>query len=317
MKFLMSLIMFVSINSIAQIVQTFVNGDYSVRTEFFYDVNGDRMDNSAKYSLFKNDKELYSIEKLLDRNEPLPTAAVFEDGVLILVYSLSGRIVYYDSTGAIFASSDLNVEYSIEYESTVLIDVEGNSAAVLVSSPVEPNSRLFLHKSNAERINVIEVKGFQGSGLKFIDEKKIVASTYYWLDSLVENTFFYTIDGDLLGKIPIRFDQCDFDKDYFIGYYNKKAFLIDLHNYEMIFEFEPIEGEMIVSAKILEDKIIITSSKFPELKEGKWYYKNIRIEEFNKIGKKLNKKEIETSEYLEMEIIPDNGNIIILIVGKE
>jgi len=317
MKYLMYLIMLISISSIAQVINTCANGDYSVRTEFFYDVNGDRLDNSVKYTLIKNNVELFSIENMLGRNEPLPTAGVFDDGVMILVYSLSGRIVYYDTTGSVFATSDLNVEYNIEYESTVLLDMYKNLAGVLISSPVEPNSRLFLHKSNSERIGIIEAKGFNGSGLKFIDGNRITASTYYWLDSLIENTYFYTFDGNLLGRIPIRFDECDFDNDYFLGYYNKKLFLVDLHNYEMIFEFEPREGEMIVSAKIIEEKIIISCSKYPDLKEGKWYYKNIRIEESDINGKKLDEKEIETEEFLEMKIIQDNEDYIILIDGNE
>ncbi|MBN1638991.1 MAG: hypothetical protein JW866_08490, partial [Ignavibacteriales bacterium] len=167
MRYLIYLILITFYSITAQVVNTISNGDYLLKTEIYFDVDNDDLDNSIVYTLYKNDSQLYTISDLMYRSEPLPTAGIFDSGVMILVYSLSGRVVFYDITGAQIAGRNLDVEYNIQYESTVLLDINQDIAGILISNPEEPKSRLFIYNSDADRINVIEVTGFQGSGIKF------------------------------------------------------------------------------------------------------------------------------------------------------
>ncbi len=234
--------------------------------------------NAVTYNVLENDNVKYVINIALDYDVPVPALKVFSDGSAVLINAFEASLTFYNKSGIEFYRTNLLKEFKVHYERAIYSALSGEFLVIVISQPGLDNMEVQIYNNSGQQINSFRVEAAHINGLCYSSTKNLVAlSVYDWPKAeLKKSTLFFNNEGEEISKIPFNFNDGKFIEDInlFIGYSNQNCFVYNISDHTLNFDKPVQNDEMILSADLFEEKIIIVKAARPVLQSGKWYYKD-------------------------------------------
>ncbi len=250
---------------------------------------------------------LYSVDKFIPYDLPFPSAAMFDDGSLILMRAFDSGIEFYNNKGDKEWEKYLLDRASPEWERTIHYDVGTNNIALMVSDVSMRFCPVFIFNKAGEKINEYNLARESAGGLAFspLEDFLLISSGMWAEHEYIEETFILDSNFNLINTFNLSFRTGDFSGDgkYFVGFNGRKGFQIDLLNKNLTWEKAGQKGEIIIGCRFMEEKIAFISIINTELFTDKLRIEKLRFELLDKNGKtEINEiREIEPASKLDPE----------------
>lgn len=273
--------------------------------------------NKEIFNVYTGQQKIYSIERVLNYDDPFSEAALFDDGSLVIVNSFLNKIDFYSNLGELISTVNQIDEEKFSYEKTVYVDADKENAALLISNEKSGQSRIEVYSKFGNKLSEIEVEGSKGNGV-LLDENLnlLIYSTIDWENTELQK---YTSVADTKGNIKLTvnntFSEGLINKNIFSGFSNKSLLIIDLENNQIIENIERRET-IITDLIISNDQVYYIESGYPQFKNNKWVYSNSSVNSFS-IQKKSTKLIYQLVEDYENAELSIDKNVILTIDNKK
>jgi hypothetical protein len=306
-KFIFVFLAFVTVISSQYKVERIINGG----AEKFGEVN------KEIFNVYAAQQKLYSVERILNYDDPFSEAELFDDGSLVIVNSFLNKIDFYSNLGELISTVNQIDEEKFSYEKTVYVDADKENAALLISNEKSSQSRIEIYSKFGNKLNEINVEGSKGNGI-LLDEdlNLLIYSTIDWDNTELQK---YTSVADTKGNIKLTvnntFSNGLINKNIFAGFSNKSLLIINLENNQIIENIETIET-IITDLIISNDHVYYIESDYPQFKNYKWVYSNSSVNSLstkNNLTKQIYQI-VEEHENAELSI---DKNVILTLDNKK
>ncbi len=268
-----------SIILLLTLAQLIVAQEFSVKREILSGSNDKKKTALVRYTVFNEDKLLYSIEKNIDYDITYPSAVVNEKGELFLLNAIDASVENYNSAKTNIAHIYLFDKPDIEYERSLYYSLIGDKLIVAVSQPELRTAKIFL----LNRYGIISQIEFEKKNIGLIvssgsGEYFAVSGYNIGADGTDGLTAIYDKDMNQLKRFPRYFTFGEFvsNGEFFLGYTNKYISLLNWRAGNTIESFELSKGR-ILSAKYFNGSIYLISYLTTGLSEGEWHYQSPKL----------------------------------------
>jgi outer membrane protein assembly factor BamB len=251
--------------------------------------NGEKI--TVNYTVYKDGDTIYAHNKSVDYDIPVPELAVFSTGQSVMVNSFDGTLTFFNVQGQAEKETQILKGLVVKYERSIKLAVDGAHLVLTLSDPGLKEVLLQIYNSDGQILKQWKIEEEFVNGLSYSEKAGAMAvSVFEWKgDKLVKSVLFYNDRGELLSSKPANFTKGVFinDAQIFAGQTNKECFLYNLATSKTIFNYNVADGEMIIGTNYSDPIFNLVTTKTPRLEEGKWYYDNPSIKQFNNHGELL------------------------------
>jgi len=226
----------------------------------------------------KNNVEFFKFYKILEPHYSIPQIEIFNNGNLILIYSLEGVAEIYDTN-----SQPLNkIEfYSLPpYNEQTLKFCKGDQyVGIIVCEDLQ--NYLKIIDSNGYINENLQLEDGSISGFVFSEVDNLFAvSTYIWdADKIVNKSFIQNLKTNQKTSVPYLFNSGIFQKsnNNFIGYTNKLVFYFDMNSKNILWKKEFSNQQLLLDVTSFNNNIFALRSSIPVLSNNNWTYQNVEV----------------------------------------
>lgn len=260
------------------------------------------------------DSTFYFSKKILPY-QSIPQIERVKDNI-VLIHSLEGLVEFYSPSGELLVK-DSFYSNPPHNEQKLLFCKSENKIAFLISE--NRKNKIIIYSQLGLRVDSVKVDNGIVSGLVCGNSDTLIAfSIYNWQNKFVSSyTYLVNLTSKLYNKTEQLFEKGKFSNNekYFLGYTNKSIFLVDINNYETLWNYKPLPGRIILEGKIIGDASFLIEASSPYLSNGGWTYQDIKIYQTTLDGKsKLIYK--STLPVTKIFLEENNGKLFLNIDGK-
>ncbi len=295
-----------------------LNAQYKVERLIFGGAEKFGEKNKEIFNVYENDQKIFSIERILNYDDPFSEAKLFNDGSLAIVNSFLNKIDFYSNTGNIISTVDNIDDEKYSYEKTIYFDADLDEAAFLISNEKTSESRIEIYSKYGNKIKTLSAKGSNGKGILYNQEKDlIVYSSLNWNDiELEKNTLGINTDGKINFQANNVFSEAKIDNNIFAGFSNKSLLIIDLFENEILQNIS-INDKVIFDLEIFNGEVFFLESDLPRFENNKWNYSNLDLKKYSVLNNKLESIKSINKKYEAAELKITDSDLSLLINNSE
>ncbi len=268
--------------------------------------------NFVEYSVKSSDgKELYQIIDKVDYDIPYSKLEVFSDGSSVLISSFYGTLTFISNNGTKAKTVKIKNDVEVEYERSIKSVSDEDNLIVLFSEANDNYSTIKKYNSLGNVIDEFTVDLTDVNGIAYSKKiNQLYLSHIKWKNSseLERKVTLLKSNGEVAKSYNAYFEKGFFtDDNKFIGLSNKSVFSINTVKLKLDYKVKADENSMFIDVTEDSSSILVAQAKNPELKEGKWYYKNPTIIKFDSAGKIIDKIEIDAELFSEFKFQKTNS----------
>lgn len=238
--------------------------------------------NFIEYSVKSDDgKELYQIVDKIDYDIPYSKLEVFNNGSSVLVSSFYGMLTFISNDGTKTKNIKFLDDISIEYDRNILSVVDNNNLLVVLNGHNSKHSVIKIYDKNGMIKNEYTLDITEVNAIAYSEKlNQIILSYVNWGNSGEFTKQIAILDGD---NKAIKISEANFQSGFytkenkFVGISNKKVFVLNTSNMELLHLYTVDENHIIVGITEEDGGIIVVEANNPELKNGDWHYKNPQL----------------------------------------
>jgi hypothetical protein len=269
--------------------------------------------NFISYSV-KSDagKELYQIVDKVDYDVPLAKLEVFENGNSVLISSFSGMLTFIGNSGSKISTKKIIEKMPVEYERNMISVVDNEKLILLLNDPTSEYSLIYKYNSSGIRESEFSINKTNVNGIAFSEKLGQVYLSYVEWDNSGKPTELISIidnNGKELATLDGNFEKGFYtESNQFVGYSNKSIICLDTEKMQLNFKNKVQENHINIDVTFNSGNLIVASAPNPELKDGKWLFKNPTITQLDTAGKVIEAKKIESKVFSEFGFKRMDGN---------
>ncbi len=261
--------------------------------------------NFAEYSVkTKEGKELYRIVDKVDYDIPFSKLEVFNDGASVLINSFYGRLTFINSTGTETKNIKIDKEMDVEYERNLFTVADDKMLLVVLANEKERFSKIKKYDKNGNFLSEFKIDFKNITGVAFSEKlNRIFIAYVIWNNSggFKKETVVYNLTGKKIKSFNAGFEKGFFVNDKFVGYDKKSLFSVNCNS--LIKDFEKHFEEIILAVTVSGFETVAVTAQPPQLKEGKWFYRNPTIIKIGEKGRIIRKEKKKTSPFSEYNFV--------------
>lgn len=295
-----------------------LNAQYKVERLIFGGAEKFGEKNKEIFNVYENDQKIFSIERILNYDDPFSEAKLFNDGSLAIVNSFLNKIDFYSNTGNIISTVDNIDDEKYSYEKTIYFDADLDEAAFLISNEKTSESRIEIYSKYGNKIKTLSAIGSNGKGILYNQEKDlIVYSSLNWNDTELEkNTLGINTNGKINFQANNIFSEARIDNNIFAGFSNKSLLIIDLFENKILQNIS-INDKVISDLEIFNGEVFFLESDLPRFENNKWNYSNLVLKKYSVLNNKLETIKSINKKYEAAELKITDSDLSLLINNSE
>ncbi len=275
----------------------------------------------VEYSVKSNDgKELYQIVDKVDYDIPYSKLEVFSDGSSVLISSFYGTLTFISNNGTKAKTVKIKNDVEVEYERSIKSVSDRDNLVILFSEANDNYSTIKKYNSIGNLVDDFTVDLTDVNGIAYSKKiNQLYLSHIKWKNSseLERKVALLNNNGEVVKTFNTNFENGFFtDDNRFIGKFNKSVFSINTVKLKLDYKVQAEENSLFFDVAGDGSSILVAQAKNPELKEGKWYYKNPIIIKLDSAGQIIDKIEIDTELFSEFKFQKTNSNLE-FVVGEK
>ncbi|MDA3860875.1 MAG: hypothetical protein PF445_06590 [Melioribacteraceae bacterium] len=264
-----------------------------------------------------NGNELYKIIDKVDYDIPYSKLEVFEEGRSVLISAFSGTLTFISRTGNKTKTKKIIENINVEYERNILSVVDKDNLLILFSGQNEKSSTIQKYGIDGILVNEFKVPFTDVNGIAYSESlAKIYLSHVVWQNSGKLNKQVVLLDesGETINNFNATFEKGFFtEENIFVAYANKSLLIFDTKNLKLLIN-ERMTEKIILDVTYENKHLIYAVANKPELKEGKWFYKNPTLKKMDLTGNIIEVKNISSESFSKYEFVKKNEKVEFKII---